>query len=92
MINLGDRAKDIITGFEGIAVAKTSWLYGCDRVTLQPETIGNDGKIPENCTFDVMQLKLVKAGVVKIEAPKKAEKSEAKTGGPQNDRAALRRN
>ena len=35
MIKLGDDCKDPITGFQGIATAKTEWLYGCTRFGLQ---------------------------------------------------------
>lgn len=30
-VNLGDRVKDQVTGFEGIAIARTEWLFGCPR-------------------------------------------------------------
>ena len=60
-IQLGDKARDSITGFEGIAVARTAWLYGCVRLTLQPEKIGKDGKMLESATFDEPQLILVKS-------------------------------
>lgn len=35
-ITLGCKAKDKITGFTGIVIAMTSWLNGCQRVTIQP--------------------------------------------------------
>lgn len=86
-IDLGDKVKDTVTGFTGIAIARTTWLHGCDRVTVQPP-LGKDGKHPDNVTFDEKQLVLVKAAVVKTESKKP---SGARTGGPQNDRAELRR-
>ncbi len=55
-IKLGDSAADIITGFEGVVVARTQWLMGCDRLTLQPRVVV-EGKIPPTETFDVGQLK-----------------------------------
>lgn len=78
-IKLGDRAKDIVTGFEGIVVARIHWLMGCDRIVLQPEKL-KDGNIVETKTFDIMQVKLVKAGVIK--SPELAESKTVKTGGP----------
>ena len=30
MHNLGKRAKDKITGFEGVIIGKTTYLFGCD--------------------------------------------------------------
>ena len=84
MLNLGDEAKDSVTGFRGIVVAKTQWIHGCCRIVLQPR-VGKDGKFPENATFDEPALILVKAKSVK------ADTREVKTCGSQNDKAALRR-
>ncbi len=52
MIELGQRARDKLTGFEGIAVARTTWLGGCVRVTLQPEKLKDDGQPAETVVFD----------------------------------------
>ena len=72
-VNPGDRAKDIISGYEGIAICRSEWIYGCVRVSLQAEEV-KDGKPVEAFTFDEAQLKLVKAQAIKstptaIEAP-----------------------
>ena len=83
-INLGDECRDTITGFTGIAVARTIWLHGCDRVTLQPK-VDKDGKIPDNNTFDEVQLEVIKAKV-------KPKEPKITTGGPRDDKSALRRN
>ena len=75
-IALGDRAKDPITGYQGIVVAETRWLFNCRRLTLQAEEM-KDGKPVEPQTFDDQQLVLVSHNVylgVAVE--------EAKTGGP----------
>ena len=50
VIELGDEAQDAVTGFKGIVVAETRWLYGCNRFTLQP-AVGKDGKVPESATL-----------------------------------------
>ena len=71
-INLGDVAKDKITGFEGVVVADTAWLNGCRRLTLQPQKL-KDGKSLETETYDVTHLVLVKA---------RAFTGQQKTGGP----------
>ena len=34
MINLGDEVKDRVTGFIGIAVSRTNYLNGCDRIDV----------------------------------------------------------
>ncbi len=64
MINLGDKVKDGVSGFTGIAIGRTVWLQGCDRVIVQPP-VGKDGKLPDCATFDEPQLILIKAKVVK---------------------------
>ena len=43
MINLGDKVKDIVSGYTGIAVCRTSYLEGCDRIAIQAK-VGKDGK------------------------------------------------
>lgn len=64
-VKLGDRVKDKVTGFEGIAVSRHSYLNGCDRINVQP-LVDKDGKIPEDQTFDEPQLVVTKAGYYKL--------------------------
>ena len=87
MIKLGGEVRDKITGFKGIAIARTEWLYGCARIVVQPP-VGKDGKCPANETFDELQLDVLKAAKIAVETPTSSER----TGGPQDDKAALRRN
>ena len=58
-IKLGKKYVDPITGFEGIATQKTEYLYGCERVSLQPP-VDKDGKVPEAEYFDELQLREIK--------------------------------
>lgn len=60
-IKLGDIAEDVITGFQGTVIATTQWLNNCERVMLQPR-IDKDGKVPDAQSFDVPNVKLIKAG------------------------------
>ena len=64
MVKLGDRVKDTVSGFSGIAVAKTTYLQGCDRIAVQAITKKNKEPISWQ-HFDEPQLKVVKRGVVK---------------------------
>lgn len=80
-IRVGDEAKDSITGYKGIVIAKTEWLNGCARLTIQPQEL-HDGKPIEAHTFDENQLILIKA---------KSHEAVRDTGGPREDRIALRR-
>jgi len=60
-IELGSTVRDMITGFEGVAICRTSWLTGCDRVTVQPQEL-HEGKPVDSSTFDEGQLRVVKRG------------------------------
>jgi hypothetical protein len=55
MIKLGMKARDTISGFEGIVIARTEWLYGCIRFTLSPQKL-HEGKMIQSETFDEGQL------------------------------------
>lgn len=64
-IKLGDKVKDPISGFIGIAIGRTLWLHGCDRITVQPLGL-NKNKLPfDSTTVDEPQLILVKKQVKK---------------------------
>ena len=82
MIEPGDKVKDPITGFKGIVVACTDWLNGCVRITVQPQAM-REGKPIEPQTFDELQLRVVK---------KADHCTVTATGGPRDDRTALKRN
>lgn len=76
---LGKEAKDIVTGFKGIIVARTQWLTGCPRYAIQPK-ISKDGKVDDNRTFDENQIEIIGKGVVIPQTQKRRE-----DGGPQPD-------
>lgn len=87
-VELGDKAKDVVTGFVGIVVAKTTWLHGCDRIVLQP-AMGKDGKLQDNASFDAPQIVVVKKKAV---AGTPATAPARTRGGPRDDKAATGRN
>jgi len=66
-IKLGRLVRDKVTGFEGIAVARTTYLQGCDRIELQPK-VGKDGKLDEPQAFDEPVLETIGAGILPEEA------------------------
>lgn len=72
-IDLGDEVKDNVTGFKGIAIGRTIWLQGCDRVGVQPK-IGKSNEFKKTEWFDEPQLTVIKR---KKYIPKKTN-----TGGP----------
>lgn len=74
MINLGDIAKDTITGLTGAVVSRHEYLNGCVRVSLQPNEI-KDGRPVEATTFDIEQIEVIQPA---------AHKMLARTGGPES--------
>lgn len=62
-IKLGDKVKDTISDFEGIATAEHRYLHGCRRITVSPKS--KNGSVPDDKTFDEPQLELIESSVVK---------------------------
>ena len=61
-IVLGNKVRDIVSGFEGIATAKVDFLNGCTQICVRPKS--QDGKMPEGEYIDINQLEYVDEGVV----------------------------
>lgn len=74
-IELGVQARDKVTGYTGIVVGRTEWLYGCFRYTVQSQEL-KDGKPVEPMGFDEDALEVVGASIAE---PIKA------VGGPRDD-------
>lgn len=62
-IDLGDRVKDIITGFEGIVTGKCQYITGCDQVLVQPR-VKDDGSKAEGGWFDSDRCTVINAGAI----------------------------
>lgn len=58
---LGKKAKDKITGFEGILTAKCSYLTGCDQYGITPP-VDKDGKRQEVQWFDEGRIEVIGDG------------------------------
>lgn len=78
-VKLGDKVKDVITGFEGTMVSETKFLHGCKRFGIQP-VIDKDGKLPEPQWFDEPRVELVEAR----EIPDTTRGAVKETGGMDN--------
>ena len=72
-IKLGMKARDKVTGFEGIIVSRTEFLNGCVRYSIQPELNKKDKTIPSEAWFDEQQIEIISKGVMM---------EQRKTGGP----------
>ena len=80
-VKLGDRARDIISGYEGIVTGISDYLIGCKHVQLAPEKLDEKGDRRDAHWFDEPQVALVEAGV---HSPEKliGDAPATKRGGP----------
>lgn len=60
-LQVGERAKDSISGFEGIIFGITEYLHGCRHILLKPDSLGKEGKPAEGVWFDEPQCERVEA-------------------------------
>lgn len=73
LYNLGDKAKDRITGFTGIIIARTQWLTNCNTYALKYTKL-HENKPMDAQWFDEPNIEIVKK--------KEALEPKKKTGGP----------
>jgi len=59
---LGKKAKDKITGFQGILTARCEFLTGCNRYCIQPTEL-KDGKPIDSIYFDEAQIEIISDGI-----------------------------
>ena len=83
-MKIGDRVKDTINGFAGIATGRTEYSNGCRQFFVKPEKLDKDGKQIDGVWLDEQTLEVITAGVkpdpfaVPVGQPAKA----ATAGGP----------
>ena len=77
-IPLGVLARDTVTSFEGVIVARSSNLTGEPDYAIQPKELKKDGTPKEAHWFDEGRIVVVKENATAAEKPAK------KTGGPQS--------
>ena len=80
-IKLGDKVKDIYTGFVGIAVARTEFINGCVQYSVAGK-VGKDNKYPEEMGIDESSLKVV--------TRKKTKIVKKDTGGPSRKACSMK--
>jgi hypothetical protein len=78
-IELGDRVKDKISGFEGIVVARTQYLESCDQVLIRSEKL--EGGETKSAWFDVPWVTVTKKQVHKPTAAIESASGERRSGG-----------
>lgn len=77
-IEFGVKAKDKISGFQGIVIGKAQYLTGCDQVCLKP-SVDKEGKMQDAHWFDEGAIEEVS------EALKPKDVQSKRPGGPRND-------
>jgi hypothetical protein len=71
---LGKKVREVVTGLEGIAVAKIDYMNGCRQYSIQPQ-VCKDGVPAEAKWWDAEQVELLKDKKV-------VSKKKKPTGGP----------
>jgi len=64
----GSKIRDKISGFEGVVVAVGTWMAGCARVLVHPQTI-KDGRPADGQWFDLAQTEFVETLLPYKETP-----------------------
>ena len=66
-VNLADKVRDRVSGFEGVAIAQHIYLNGCDRISVQPVVNKEDTALPDAKSFDAPRLEVIVPEYVKYE-------------------------
>lgn len=64
-IELGDKVKEVVTGFTGVVTGIASYLTGCDQACVTPR-VKEDGSHVSGQWYDVTRLEVLKKGVVDV--------------------------
>lgn len=78
MIQLGQKVRDKITGFEGTATSKVEYINGCIQFGIKP--ISTDGKMPNTEYIDDQQLEVIDEGVSITQRPTGGERKDTPKG------------
>ena len=68
-VRLGQMGRDKITGYEGIVMAKSQYLTGCDMILLAPVTLDKEGKRKEGEWFDDVRVEPIGTSVLELRKP-----------------------
>ncbi len=61
----GHKAKDSITGFEGVITGHVRYISGCSQVLLSP-TVDGDGKKRDGEFFDEQRIEILDAPQIRL--------------------------
>ena len=83
-VELGDRVRDRISGFDGIVTGIHKWLNGCERATISGRC--KDGGSPGELCADIVQLEVIEKGAyVRGRTEPAQENDMPDPAGPRND-------
>lgn len=70
-LKFGQKARDVISGFEGIVTGHASYITGCDRWGLTPLGVNAEGHTLETEWFDERRIEVISEKAVQLvqEAP-----------------------
>lgn len=64
MIKVGQKVKEVVTGFTGIVTGRAEYLTGCAQILIQPPC--QDGKYTDSLWFDETRCEIVEAKPVAV--------------------------
>ena len=64
MVKIGDRVRNIVNGFTGIATGRSEYLNGCRQFLVTLEALDKDGKMIDGTWWDEQYLAVVKEQVL----------------------------
>lgn len=67
MIQLGQKVKDVITGFEGLTVGRAEYLTGCTQVLVVPQRLTAEGKRIDGEWFDEQRLQVTDETMLRLD-------------------------
>lgn len=71
IFNMGDRVKDVVSGYEGIVMARFEYWTGCNHYGVEGQAqVGT--KLPYE-SFDEQRLEVVQSNAVRLARDYKAE-------------------
>lgn len=81
-VKIGDTVRDAISGYEGVVIGRTEWIYGCIRFTVQTQGL-HEGKPIDPVSLDEGQAIWVKSALP-VRKPEEMVQQVAadKPGGP----------
>ena len=86
MIVLGSTVRDKISGFEGVATGRTTYLYGCVRIEVAPNKCDGEKPNSDAYVFDEPQLEVIAPPAEDLVPAKKTRV----TYGPRDNRTNRR--